>query len=91
MCYLIKDNPKITPLKIVSGIQTKFNVVLSKRTIARHLDALSYTLKDARQKLERANTPKISLKDFVKNLTRLQSENLPMCLIGLEERPGGKE
>ncbi len=41
----------------LSDIQNKFNVEFSKQTIARHLDALSYKLKDSRQKLERANTP----------------------------------
>ncbi len=83
MCNLIEDNPKITLQEIVSGIQTKFNVVLSKQTIARHLDALSYTLKDARQEPERANTPenKVKRKYFVENLLRLQSENLPMCFM----------
>ncbi len=58
----------------------KFNLRLSKETIRRHLDSLMYTLKQARNEPERANSSinKEKRTAYVRELLNYQAQNKPI-------------
>ena len=80
MVAMVEGNPRITLSGIVSGIQEKFGLSLSKPTISKHLDAMMYTLKNVRFEPERANTigNKEKRRAFVESLLNYQGLNLPL-------------
>lgn len=83
MVEKIEENARITLKQIVEALHQEFGLRVSKPTVSRHLDAKSYTLKDVRFEPERANTVenKRKRKEFVTELLKLQSENLPIIFM----------
>ena len=70
MVTLIESNCRITLKIMAEALKSKFGITFSKQTIRRHLDGLSYTLKNVRFEPERANSKenKVKRKIFVEKL-----------------------
>lgn len=83
MSCLIESNPRITLQEIAHSIAAKYNISISKTSIWRHLDLLTYTLKDIRFEPERANIieNKVKRKEFVEKLLFFQAGDLPICFM----------
>ena len=53
---LVDENPRITLRVISERIEAQFGFKLSKSTVAKHLEMMTYTLKAVRIVPERANS-----------------------------------
>ena len=56
MIYCIETNPLLTLNQLITKIEGKFDVKLSKTTLTRHLDLQLYSLKNVRKENENCNT-----------------------------------
>lgn len=83
MCNLIEQNPRITLAQLTDKLFTLYSLVVSKTTVLRHLDALTYTLKQVRFEPERANTleNKKKRKEFAQRLLAFQGQNIPILFM----------
>ncbi|KAF7685022.1 hypothetical protein CDIK_4230, partial [Cucumispora dikerogammari] len=79
MISLIETNPRITLSEIRTLVSEAFDLNISTQTVARHLDSLTYTLKNVRFEPERANSlsNKEKRKLFVERLLEYQGQNIP--------------
>ena len=83
MVSLIEENNRISLQEIVDQIRVRFELQLSKPSVWKHLDMVTYTLKKIRFEGEKPNTleNKLKRKKFGEKLLQYQAQNLPICFM----------
>ena len=82
MVSLIEENNRINLQEIVDQIRVRFELQLSKPSVWKHLDMVTYTLKKIRFEGEKPNTleNKLKRKNLEKNFYNIKLKTCPFVL-----------